>query len=187
MSRLLRPGALALLTAAALAGQAGATPPVLSADCLKDIEGCKARVSAAELKREAAAGSEVAPAPAPSPPRRSDSVALPGAPAPSAEAPLPLSNRHLGLSREQLEERGLALQAPPELPPTPETAPEQASRAAEPHQEVLPEPGPDRAQGGGFEACVETSIRAGNALAESQRVCQALHPEPPSPSPAPGE
>lgn len=64
-----------------------------------------------------------------------------------------LDARAIGMTREQL--------ASPALEKTPPGALVRNSKAA------------DRA----FTRCIEASIRAGNALGESTRVCSALHPE----------
>jgi hypothetical protein len=156
MLRFSGPHTLLLLTAATLASSAGATPPVLNAECLKDL-------APGDTPRQA------------------------GRPAPQPEAPPLLSNRHLGLARDQLD--GLGFLPPPaeEIPPPKQSQPEGEWRFTEDRREAFPEAASERAPAGGFATCVETAIRGGSGLAESQQVCRALHPEGSSPAPAPSE
>jgi hypothetical protein len=184
MLRFSGPHTLLLLTAATLASSAGATPPVLNAECLKDLEACKARAA-----HESAAEEPEGPAPRPSPRASApgDTPRQAGRPAPQPEAPPLLSNRHLGLARDQLD--GLGFLPPPaeEIPPPKQSQPEGEWRFTEDRREAFPEAASERAPAGGFATCVETAIRGGSGLAESQQVCRALHPEGSSPAPAPSE
>ncbi len=83
--------------------------------------------------------------------------------------PIRLSNRHIGMSLEELAALGVVEREEP-APETVEVVadrpfreePESPAPAAEPVHEV------------GFTSCVETSVRAGNGLQESVRVCRSV-------------
>ncbi len=141
-----------LLVSAALAASvpaAWAEWRTLTADCLNDPEACKAalRGDATERGERAWARAET----------------------PKREEPLLFTNEHLAMSRDALIARGLVEGKLPE--PTPvETA---AWPYGVPACEMTVAAGPAIA----FRGCVEESIRAGNGLDESLRVCRAVFPE----------
>ena len=129
---------------AGFASEASADTFTFSNACLEDREACL-RALAAETEP---------PAP---------ELAAP------EEDPILLSNRHVGMSREELSVLGIVEgeEAPVE---TVEIAEDQPF-----HEESAePAPAPAPAPEVGFTSCVEASVRAGNGLSESVRVCRSV-------------
>ncbi len=137
-----------------VAAAALADPFTLSNACLEDREAC---LSALDGQ---------APPPAPE-------VVLQAVV--DAPGPIRLSNRHIGMSRDELAALGVVKDEEP-APETVEVVedrpfreePENAAPAAEAALE------PEPVQEVGFTSCVEASVRAGNGLQESVRVCRSV-------------
>jgi len=122
--------------------------------CFHDLSLCK------RAQREVRWPGASSPAAAPEP---RQAIVVPEPDARATRPPPSLSRideRAIGMTREQLEMRSpSALSA--------KTTSEPRAGAAQ----------PDVA----FTRCIERSIRSGNALGESSRVCAALHPDPATP------
>ena len=89
--------------------------------------------------------------------------------------PMRLSNRHIGMSRDELAALGVVEsdEPAPEMVEVVEDRPfREESETPPPAVEPAPESEP--LQEVGFTTCVEASVRAGNGLQESVRVCRAV-------------
>jgi len=184
-ARLISIAALALW----LAGTAGAAEVlVIDESCFDDLSTCE-RVYAPSPP-------EPSPESRPGPPPVDPVPNL--APAPSASegaSTMHFSNASLDMTREQLLPDGRAVDAAPDShrnrielvkrgepraqPRRPESPsrPESSRDAQSGPIETAPREAATARPGERFTRCVESSIRAGNGLGESSRVCRSIHPE----------
>jgi len=167
----------ASLLALFIAGAAGgAEVMVIDESCFEDLSTCE------RVYKPSAPSPESQPGPAPQA-QLPNLAALPRASA--SPGSVRFTNDSLGLIREQLlpdRRRGLGPEsrardvsqpAPPEEKRSPGARPAPSGSQETPRPEASPTA--EGTSGAAYTRCVETSIRAGNALGESSRVCRSVH------------